>query len=254
MCDLPCPRVGCAFAPSRSRLTRPCHRPARVLALALALPPSLSSALSLSHAHCGSRLPSPSLALAPSSAQRSWSWANFLLLPVFLLLPALSLFREYALSTGAPAQLQPLVSPLLFVTLSLINCFGTLGFTLGNVLVNNSDAALATRYDQRRLAVAQRARARLCAAGRRADRARLVAHATARRPVRRPRVHGPLRHPRKGWSFAPCRPGRANEQRRRPPRRTNRPRGGYAAACGTTRREPLSWRAAADKRRKFECN
>jgi hypothetical protein len=83
-------------------------------------------------------LPSLSLALAPSSAQRSLSWANFLLLPVFLLLPALALFRKYALSAGAPAQLQPLVFPLLFVTLSLINCFGTLGFTLGNVLVNNS--------------------------------------------------------------------------------------------------------------------
>lgn len=70
--------------------------------------------------------------------RRSLAWANFLLLPVFLLLPSIALLRRFALSPGAPAALHAAVFPLLLVTLALINCFGTLGFTLGNVLVNSS--------------------------------------------------------------------------------------------------------------------
>jgi len=70
--------------------------------------------------------------------KRSLAWANFLLLPVLLFLPAIALLRRYALSGAAPAALNGAIFPLLLVTLALINCFGTLGFTLGNVLVNNS--------------------------------------------------------------------------------------------------------------------
>ena len=70
--------------------------------------------------------------------RRSLAWANFLLLPVFLLLPALALLRRYSLSPAASPAVAAIVFPALVVTLALINCFGTLGFTLGNVLVNSS--------------------------------------------------------------------------------------------------------------------
>jgi len=69
---------------------------------------------------------------------RSLAWANFLLLPVFCLLPACAVLRRVALTPGSPPVLSQLVFPMLFLTLAAINCFGTLGFTLGNVLVNNS--------------------------------------------------------------------------------------------------------------------
>lgn len=84
------------------------------------------------------RSPRPRAPRRPPPAQRSLAWANFLLLPVFCVLPALAVLRRVALTPGAPPVLARLVFPMLFLTLASINCFGTLGFTLGNVIVNNS--------------------------------------------------------------------------------------------------------------------